>query len=130
MAVYKFKCGGCGATQCEKDDNGYRCIYCGNVQDVIFPKEETKEESESANIQQPVYYDSKPVNRETKSLIIRLILCLICGTFGVHKFIEGKIISGIFYIFTGGIFGIGIFFDVIKYIVALAGSHRANGDRL
>ena len=51
---------------------------------------------------------------------MKLILCLICGTVGVHKFLEKKILLGIVYIFTFGLFGIGILVDTIHYVVEIA----------
>ena len=40
-------------------------------------------------------------------------LCLFLGLIGAHKFYEGKIGMGVLYIFTGGLFGIGAFVDLI-----------------
>ncbi|MBQ9985327.1 MAG: TM2 domain-containing protein [Oscillospiraceae bacterium] len=40
-------------------------------------------------------------------------LCLFVGLFGAHKFYEGKILLGILYLFTAGLFGIGVVFDLI-----------------
>lgn len=40
-------------------------------------------------------------------------LCLFLGSFGAHKFYENRILLGIVYIFTGGIFGIGTVVDLI-----------------
>jgi TM2 domain-containing membrane protein YozV len=31
--------------------------------------------------------------------------------FGIHRFYQGKIISGLVYLFTVGIFGLGILYD-------------------
>ena len=39
---------------------------------------------------------------------IVLILCILLGCFGGHKFYEGKAGMGILYIFTFGLFGIGL----------------------
>ena len=44
---------------------------------------------------------------------IALALCFFLGFFGAHKFYEGKIGLGILYIFTGGLFGIGVIIDFI-----------------
>ena len=38
-------------------------------------------------------------------------LCLFFGILGIHKFYEGRIIFGILYLFTGGLFGIGVIVD-------------------
>ncbi len=40
-------------------------------------------------------------------------LCLFFGVFGAHKFYEGRILLGVVYIFTMGIFGIGVILDLI-----------------
>ncbi len=48
-----------------------------------------------------------------KSKWISFLLCLFLGVFGAHKFYEGRILLGILYIFTGGLFGIGIIVDLV-----------------
>lgn len=44
---------------------------------------------------------------------IAFFLCLFLGMFGAHKFYEGKIGLGLVYIFTGGVFMIGVLVDLI-----------------
>lgn len=41
-----------------------------------------------------------------------LVLCVLFGYFGVHKFYEGKIGLGILYLLTFGLFGIGWIIDI------------------
>lgn len=48
-----------------------------------------------------------------KSKWVSFFLCLFLGVFGAHKFYEGRILLGILYIFTGGLFGIGIIIDLV-----------------
>lgn len=48
-----------------------------------------------------------------KSKWISFFLCLFLGVFGVHKFYEGRILLGVLYIFTGGLFGIGVIIDLV-----------------
>ena len=48
-----------------------------------------------------------------KSKWISFFLCLFLGYLGAHKFYEGRILLGIVYIFTAGLFGIGIVIDLI-----------------
>ena len=46
---------------------------------------------------------------------------------GDHKFMEGKVFAGIIYIFTYGLFGIGILCDIISIIKELIqknGEHK------
>jgi len=42
---------------------------------------------------------------------ITWILLTFLGLFGVHRMYMGKWISGILYLFTGGLLGIGIIYD-------------------
>ena len=42
---------------------------------------------------------------------IALLLCVFLGGLGAHKFYEGKIGLGILYLFTAGLFGIGVLID-------------------
>lgn len=51
-----------------------------------------------------------------KSKWISFFLCLFFGIFGAHKFYEGRILLGILYIFTVGIFGFGVVIDLILLI--------------
>lgn len=51
-----------------------------------------------------------------KSKWVALLLCFFFGVLGVHKFYEGKILLGIVYIFTGGLFGIGVLIDFISLL--------------
>lgn len=44
---------------------------------------------------------------------ISFLLCFFLGFIGAHKFYEGKIGLGILYIFTIGLFGIGVLVDLI-----------------
>lgn len=48
-----------------------------------------------------------------KSKWISFFLCLFLGVFGAHKFYEGRVLLGILYIFTGGLFGIGVIVDLV-----------------
>lgn len=48
-----------------------------------------------------------------KSKWVSFFLCLFFGTFGIHKFYEGRILLGLLYIFTGGLLGIGVIIDLV-----------------
>ena len=48
-----------------------------------------------------------------KNKWVAFFLCLFLGFFGAHKFYEGKILFGVIYIFTFGLFGIGWLVDLI-----------------
>ena len=44
---------------------------------------------------------------------VALLLCLFLGVFGVHKFYEKKIGMGLLYLFTFGLFTIGVMADLV-----------------
>lgn len=48
-----------------------------------------------------------------KSKWISFFLCLFLGVLGIHKFYEGRVLLGIVYLCTVGLFGIGVFVDLI-----------------
>ena len=48
---------------------------------------------------------------------IALALCILLGYFGIHRFYEGKILTGILWLCTGGFFGIGVIIDAILIVM-------------
>lgn len=44
---------------------------------------------------------------------VAFLLCFFLGEFGIHRFYEGKILTGLLYMFTVGLFGIGWLIDLI-----------------
>lgn len=47
---------------------------------------------------------------------VALVLCIFFGLIGGHKFYEGKAGMGVLYIFTMGLFGIGVLVDFISIL--------------
>jgi restriction system protein len=47
---------------------------------------------------------------------VALLLLIFLGYIGAHQFYVGNFFWGIVYLFTGGIFGIGLFFDFIGIV--------------
>ena len=109
------------------------CKHCGEKIDVdciICPKcgkqvEELKPNTtEQPKIEVNVNQSSVNTNTNTNAINagmfkkpkdkwVALLLCFFLGWLGVHKFYEGKVGMGIFYIFTIGFLGIGILIDLI-----------------
>lgn len=50
----------------------------------------------------------------SKNKWVSFFLCLFFGVFGIHKFYEGRVLLGILYILTGGLFGLGVILDLIQ----------------
>ena len=48
-----------------------------------------------------------------KSRLVALLLCWFLGIFGAHRFYVGRIGSGVLYLCTEGLFGIGWLIDII-----------------
>lgn len=53
---------------------------------------------------------------KAKNKWVALLLCLFLGFFGGHKFYEEKIGTGILYLFTGGLFGIGVIVNFFQLL--------------
>lgn len=47
-----------------------------------------------------------------KSLLLAYVLWLLLGVLGIHQFYLGKVGRGLLYLFTLGIFGIGVIIDL------------------
>lgn len=74
----------------------------------------------------PVYQQPTPIPQPTvvvnnytnmvssKSWIAALLLCIFLGGIGIHRFYVGKVGTGILYLLTGGLCGIGVLVDLIQ----------------
>ena len=67
-------------------------------------------------------YMGKPANKN-----IELVLCLLLGWAGGHKFYQKKIGMGVLYLLTFGLLGIGWIGDVVTMCVEYFGSKRNGG---
>ncbi len=128
MKVYKFKCKDCGATKYNKSGNTYKCQYCGYSEEVYGDQAEelkpyiTPQASSVMPTSVSETRNSTSQENSVGSLLVKLMLCFFAGYLGVHKFMERKIILGILYLFTFGLFGIGYFIDCAIYFFKLIGA--------
>ena len=61
--------------------------------------------------------DAPAAGKSNKNKITVLLLCIFLGGLGVHRFYVGKIGTGIVWLLTGGVFGIGWLVDIIMIAV-------------
>ena len=61
-----------------------------------------------------------------KSRLAALLLCFFLGIPGIHRFYVGKVGTGILWLLTGGLFGIGV---IVDFIMILFGTFRDKSGR-
>ena len=59
----------------------------------------------------------KPIS--VKNRLAALLLCFFLGYLGIHRFYVGKTGTGVLYLLTAGLFGIGL---IVDFIMILCGS--------
>jgi TM2 domain-containing membrane protein YozV len=63
-----------------------------------------------------------------KNRLVALLLCFFLGYLGIHRFYVGKIGTGIVWILTAGVFGIGWLVDLI--MIAAGSFKDKNGAKV
>jgi hypothetical protein len=72
------------------------------------------------------YDPEEPVS--AYSGLVALLLCFFLGYLGIHRFYVGKIGTGILWLVTGGIFGVGWLIDLV--VIACGRFHDYMGYRV
>ena len=92
-------CPKCGA---EVDGDATKCFYCG----AAVP----------ASVEAPSGAGTAPAASlpSNKNTIVALVLCVLVGILGVHRFYVGKVGTGILWVLTLGLAGVGWIVDIVK----------------
>ncbi|MGN0903817.1 MAG: TM2 domain-containing protein [Alphaproteobacteria bacterium] len=67
-------------------------------------------------------------NVSPKNWILCLLLCIFFGVLGFHRFYVGKWGTGLIYLITGGVFSLGVLFDI--FLLATKQFTDVDGDVL
>lgn len=106
----KFKtCRNCGE---QMPEDAFYCLGCG----MTFDSQETDFEEVKRRVHNTGKSQKSAMDTSVgvwKNKWVALILCVFFGVFGIHRFYEGKRVTGFIYLFTFGLFGLGWFFDII-----------------
>lgn len=106
-------CSHCGASI---DKEAVVCPKCGcQVEQTAAatPNIVINNSNANSNVNQNTVYVGAGQLKKEKNKWVAVLLCIFLGALGGHKFYEGKIGMGILYLFTLGLFGIGVFIDFI-----------------
>ena len=95
------------------------CVHCGRQVETLAgaqagqPNIVINNTSTNTNANTNVNVAAAGALKKEKNKWVAVLLCFFLGAIGAHKFYEGKIGMGILYIFTIGLFGIGVLVDFI-----------------
>ena len=119
------KCNGCGANNTVADGGTANCSYC----DTAIASDKAASPSPPASMQQPQQYQppqtvnvtvhtpaAAAVVQRRRSRGMALLLCIFLGYFGGHMFYVGRVGMGLLYLFTLGLFFIGVFIDFFRIL--------------
>lgn len=96
-------------------DDAVMCTHCGRqVEQLKSEQPQVVINNSNTNTNVNRNYGTPRVGEKNKW--VALLLCVFLGYLGVHKFYEGKILLGIVYLCTFGLFGIGWFVDCIALL--------------
>lgn len=93
-----FYCLECGAPFTSDSDMTHKDVYINHTENAYRPV---------SNMNSGIW----------KNKWVSFFLCLFLGGLGIHRFYEGKVFTGLLYLFTLGLFGIGWFVDLIRILL-------------
>ena len=109
-------CKNCGQ---QIDDKAVVCIHCG----VATKDPEPQAQQPVINIVNTNTNTNQNYNHNSVSTYVHkkkwtaFWLCLLLGCVGAHRFYVGKIGTGIVWLMTGGLFGIGWLVDLVMILL-------------
>ncbi|MDD3410916.1 MAG: TM2 domain-containing protein [Eubacteriales bacterium] len=107
-----------------------KCPSCGSTTFVTQPEEPAAQPSaEPQVVYQTIHhtvYVEKEAQRSESNRWIALILCLLGGMIGLHRFYTRKVGTGVLYLLTGGLCGMGA---IVDFLTILFGSYRDKDGR-
>lgn len=96
------------------------CTLCGrqveSIQNAATPNIVINNSNTSSNVNTNVNKNVNGYMGRPKNKWVALVLCGLLGIIGAHKFYEGKTGTGLLYLFTGGLFIIGVIIDFIALL--------------
>ena len=69
---------------------------------------------------------SKRYPARTTDYNLAWVLLVLLGIFGAHRFYQGKILSGVLYLLTVGVFGLGIIYDLFTLNEQIAEANKTS----
>ncbi len=112
------KCPNCGSTVFRTDDEPVSPPYAYNappMQQPVYVQQPVVVEK-PVYVERTVYVDRPGAFTSRKSWGVALVLCLLFGGAGFHRFYVGKVGTGLLYLFTAGWCGIGWLVDLITIL--------------
>ncbi|MGN1339973.1 MAG: NINE protein [Oscillospiraceae bacterium] len=93
------------------------CTHCGRQVEELKGASQTSQpiiinNNNNNNVAAAATSSAVPTGKE-KNKWVALLLCFFFGYLGIHRFYEGKIGTGILWMCTAGLFGVGTFIDFI-----------------
>lgn len=101
------------------------CKHCGEKipKDAVICTKCGRQVEEIGTAREPLVINNianavtaEPALSHTCKKWVAFCLCLFLGLFGAHKFYEGKIGTGILYLFTCGVFVFGWLVDIFNIL--------------
>lgn len=112
----------CAITKYDREkipEDAVMCTHCGRQVEQLKseqPQVVINNSNANTNMNTNINRNYGTYRGGEKNKWVALLLCIFLGYLGAHKFYEGKILLGIVYLCTFGLFGIGWVIDCISLL--------------